>query len=237
MRKILISSNSVWNLYNFRYDLINKLSLSYKVYILAPNDKYKKKFKNVKFINLKLDSKSFSIFKNLKYFFFYYKILKKINPFFYLSFTPKPNILGSVSCIFLKINFIPNITGLGTLFLRGRLIKSIAKHIYNFIFKYANKVYFHNSEDKYFFNKKNFLKSKGVVIPGSGVNLKQFSFEGIKKKSICTILYCGRIIEDKGLNELLEAILYMKKKNFPVRFLIVGDVQTGSLKKKIIQFN
>jgi len=234
MKKIVVSSNSTWNLYNFRFDLINQLAKKNKVYILAPKDKYINKFSNVIFINFNFDVKSVSILKNLKYFFFYIKKLKKIKPDFFLSFTTKPNIIGSLACIYLKINFIPNITGLGTLFLRNFFLSYFSKFTLNFIFRYAAKIYFHNIEDKNFFCQNNlYLKKKSIVIPGSGVDLKKFSFKKIKKKNFFTFLYFGRIMKDKGLNELLEAIYFIKKKKFNIKFILVGKISEKSLKKKV----
>ena len=69
MKKIVVASNSTWNLYNFRFDLINELAKKNKAYILAPRDKYIDKFSNVIFINFNFDIKSMSILKNLEYFF------------------------------------------------------------------------------------------------------------------------------------------------------------------------
>lgn len=234
MKKIVVASNSTWNLYNFRFDLINQLAQKNKVYILAPRDKYINKFSNINFINFNFDVKSMSLLKNLKYFFFYIKKLRNINPDFFLSFTAKPNIIGSLACIYLKINFIPNITGLGTLFLRGFCLYYFSKFILNFIFRYASKIYFHNKEDKYFFCHENLnLKKKSIIIPGSGVNLKKFLFKKIKKKNFFTFLYFGRIIKDKGLNELLDSIYLIKKKNVKLKFVLVGKIGEDSLKKKI----
>ena len=234
MKKIVVASNSTWNLYNFRFDLINELAKKNKVYILAPRDKYIDKFSNVIFINFNFDIKSMSILKNLEYFFFYIKKLQNIKPDFFLSFTTKPNIIGSLACIYLKINFIPNITGLGTLFLRSFFLFHFSKIIFNFIFRYASKIYFHNIEDKNFFCHNNlYLKKKSIVIPGSGVNLKKFPFKKTEKKSFFTFLYFGRIIKDKGLNELLEAIYFIKKKEFKLTFIFVGKIGEKSLKKKI----
>lgn len=234
MKKIVVASNSTWNLYNFRFDLINELAKKNKVYILAPRDKYINKFSNVVFINFNFDIKSISIFKNLNYFFFYIKKLKKIKPDIFLSFTTKPNIIGSLACIYLKINFIPNITGLGTLFLRSLVLSYFSKITLNFIFKYASKIYFHNVEDRNFFCHNNLnLKKKSIVIPGSGVDLNKFSYKNIKKKNFFTFLYFGRLMKDKGLNELLEAIYSLKKQELNLKFILVGKIIEKSLKKKI----
>ncbi len=234
MKKIVVASNSTWNLYNFRFDLINELAKKNKVYILAPKDKYIHKFSNVIFINFNFDTKSISIIKNLKYFFFYIKKLQNIKPDFFLSFTTKPNIIGSLACIYLKINFIPNITGLGTLFLRSFFLSYFSKIIFNFIFRYASKIYFHNIEDRNLFSQNNlYLKKKSIVIPGSGVNLKKFSYKKIKKKNFFTFIYFGRIMKDKGSNELLEAIYSIKQQELKLKFVLVGRITEKSLKKKI----
>ncbi len=237
MKKIVVTSNSVWNLYNFRFDLVNELSKKNKVYILAPKDKYVNKFDNVFFVNFNFNSKSISIFENFKYFFFYIKELKIIKPDLFFSFTTKPNIIGSLACIYLKINFIPNITGLGTLFLRGPLLFYFSKIILSFIFRYAFRVYFHNKEDKMIFCKNNLpLKKKSTIIPGSGVNLKIFPFKKIKKKNYCKFLYFGRIIKDKGIDELLDAIHFIKKEKIKLTFILLGRIYDETLKKKIKKF-
>ena len=234
MKKIVVASNSTWNLYNFRFDLIKELAKKNKVYILAPKDKYVDKFSNVIFINFNFDTRSMSIFKNLIYFFFYIKKLQNIKPDFFLSFTTKPNIIGSLACIYLKINFIPNITGLGTLFLRSFFLFYFSKIILNFIFRYASKIYFHNIEDRNLFCNNNLLlKKKSIVIPGSGVNLKKFSYKKIKKKNFYTFIYFGRIMKDKGLNELLEAIFFIKRQKLKLKFILVGEITEKALKKKI----
>ena len=40
MRNLFIISNNSWNLYNFRYELIEKLSEKYKLFLFCNNDEY-----------------------------------------------------------------------------------------------------------------------------------------------------------------------------------------------------
>ena len=42
MKRIVISANSSWNIFNFRSELIQLLSQFYEVHILTPDDSYQK---------------------------------------------------------------------------------------------------------------------------------------------------------------------------------------------------
>ena len=60
---IVISSNSSWNIYNFRFNLIKALiNKGYKITIVAPNDSYSKKIINLgcELISIHLESKNLS---------------------------------------------------------------------------------------------------------------------------------------------------------------------------------
>ena len=44
--KIVLSANTHWNIYNFRFNLVKKLLLSHEVYILGKKDQSTKYLKN-----------------------------------------------------------------------------------------------------------------------------------------------------------------------------------------------
>ena len=118
--KIVISANSLWNIYNFRKDLVNQLiDKNHKVIIFAPIDKYLSKFehRNIEIINLKLDRKDYNFFKNLLVIFDFFKLFYQKKPDIYLSYTIKPNIFGTFASFFFKnLKVYNNITGLGTFY-------------------------------------------------------------------------------------------------------------------------
>ena len=102
-KKIILSSNSSWNLYNFRINLIKKfLYEDYEVYVVAKEDKYSSKLKNIGcyFIPLFIENRSFSITNNLYLIYQYFKIFYRIKPQYYFGFTIKPNIIANFSAIF-----------------------------------------------------------------------------------------------------------------------------------------
>ena len=73
MIKILIVTNSSWNIFNFRTELIEKIiKEKIKLIISCPIDEHIKKLdlKKFKFIPIAYRRKSMSIFENIKIIFF-----------------------------------------------------------------------------------------------------------------------------------------------------------------------
>ena len=93
--KILITANSMWNIANFRKDLIEALlSDGHEVTILAPKDGSREILKTwgCQLLNFDMDSRSLSLIKNIKLIFKFYKVFKKKQPDIIWGFTIKNNI-------------------------------------------------------------------------------------------------------------------------------------------------
>ena len=111
-----------------------------------------------------------------------YKIFKKSKPDILLNYTIKPVIYCSFLQIFFDFKVINTITGLGTLYLKNKLLKKIFINLYYFSQKKVNKIIFQNIDDKKLFNDlKISNKKNSIVIPGSGINTEYFD------KLTCTI--------------------------------------------------
>ena len=114
-------------------------------------------------------------------FLFIYKLsryIKKNNPHYVLSFTVKPNLISGFLSRFYNYKSICNVTGLGTLFLRGNFIKTLSLLLYKICFKKVNHVFFHNINNKKIFIKNFFVNDyNSSIIPGSGVNLNYFHYD------------------------------------------------------------
>lgn len=63
-----------------------------------------------------------------------------------------------------------------------------------------------------------------------GIDLERFDktpevmelAEKLRKKSICTFIVVGRLVGDKGINELVEAFVELNKENCAIRLILVG---------------
>ena len=121
MKKIVLTANTSWYLYNFRLGLIKELiKQNNKIFIVAPKDNFSSKLKKLgcTFFSIDIDNKGSNPIKDILFFYFLKRIYQKINPDIVLHYTIKPVIYGSFACQKLFIPFINNITGLGTVFIK-----------------------------------------------------------------------------------------------------------------------
>tara|TARA_S200000501_G_C20769712_1_gene720003 strand:+ start:15 stop:1172 length:1158 start_codon:yes stop_codon:yes gene_type:complete len=228
--KIIISSNSSWNILNFRKNLINFfLKDKNKLLILSKKDfsfKNLKKLK-VKFIEIPINRKSFSPFDDLRLILYFLKIFYFEKPDFFLGFTHKINIYGAFVANVLNIKSIINVTGLGTAFIKNTFFTKIVTLFYKIALGKNNITLFQNRDDRNFFIKKKLVKKKNsFLIPGSGIDLKKYSVVKNKKnKKNINFLFIGRLIKDKGIIEFINAAKEIKKNSkIKVTFSVIGFV-------------
>lgn len=229
MLKIILVANTSWNIYNFRAGLVNfLLSQGYKVYILAPKDAYTEKIQtwNIEYREIVLENKGTNPLKDLAFHRQLLRIYRQVQPDVVLHFTIKPNIYGTLACRRLKIPCINNVSGLGTTFLHKNFASRIAHFLYRFAFRYANKVFFQNNEDRELFIQKKLIKPEiSDLLPGSGVNLEKFAPMPSTAKKNFVFLMIARLIYDKGVREFIEACKIVKKQYPKAVFRLLGDFE------------
>jgi glycosyltransferase involved in cell wall biosynthesis len=231
-KRIVLSSNTAFSLYNFRLHLMRALKeKGYEVIAVSPEDgKYSELLKKeFSFFAVKrLDRKGTNPIKDLKLFFEYFLLFRKLKPDLVINFTIKPNIYGSISAGLLGIPSISVITGLGYVFIRESWLTKFVKLLYWLAFRFNRAVVFLNSEDLNTLRK--ISKEKSFLIESEGVNIKHFNPELCKeaKKDEFTFLFVGRLLTDKGIYELIRAFEKLKKENLKVKLAIVGSPDEGN---------
>ena len=223
-KKIFIISNSYWNLYNFRYELIKKLSYSYDITLLGNYDKTYDLFKglNCRKIVINFQKNKINLIYDLKLLYNLYKIFKNFKPDILLNYTIKPVIYCSFLQFVFDFKVINTITGLGTLYLKNRLLKNIFINLYYFSQKKVNKIIFQNIDDKKLFSElKISNKKNSIIIPGSGINTDYFKTNLYPSEKITNFLFVGRLIKEKGVMELCNAFKSLNSK-IKFKLTIVG---------------
>ena len=166
----------------------------------------------------------------------FYKLYKKIKPDIVLHYTIKPNIYGTIAANLLGVKSVNNIAGLGTLFIKQNFVTKIAKWLYMYSQRKANKVFFQNSNDfEMFIGEGLVKKAKCDILPGSGVDTSKFlpvGFESNKEKFI--FLFIARMLWDKGVDEYIKSAKILKDKYKNVEFHMLGflDVDNHSAVSK-----
>lgn len=241
MAKILILTNTIGGLYNFRYELLERLiNEEFEVYFSIPESKNDTKVKKLielgcNYIETNLDRRSTNPFKDLKLIKQYKDIIKYAKPDVILSYTIKPNIYGSYVAKKHKIPIIINITGLGSGFY-NTYTKILVEKMYKYACKNASCIFFQNEANyNYFIENKIAKKDKSKIVPGSGVNLEKFKpMEKTKEDGIVRFLFIGRIMKEKGIEEYLKAAEYITNKYSNVEFQILGPFEEEKYKEIIL---
>lgn len=241
--KILILGNSVIGLYKFRKEIVIAfLKEGYEVYISTPkdNDFFVKELEKLgaKFIKTNIDRRGINPIKDLGLFKTYLKIMKDIRPNIVLGYTIKPNLYGSFASQLLNIKYINNITGLGTSLQKAGMLSKVLKNMYKLAFRKSSCIFFQNQENINFFKNNNLIKNKkAILLPGSGVNLEDFyPMHKTIEKSYPVVLFIGRIMKEKGIEEYLEMAKRVIEKGYKVEFQILGQWEEDVWKEKVEEY-
>lgn len=224
--KVLVLTNFGMGIYKFRKEILTELVTSgFDTMVVFPEDKYVEKIEEIgcKHVSVELERRGMNPFSDLKLLFSYYWLIKEEEPSIVLTYTIKPNIYGGIICRVLKVPYLTNVTGLGTSVEGGGILSKLSLFLYKLGIKKANKVFFQNLVNKEFFENNKIVSDNSILLPGSGVNLKEYQFKNYPdEKKIIRFLYIGRLMKSKGTFELLESIKEIKQYYEDVEFHIVG---------------
>jgi glycosyltransferase involved in cell wall biosynthesis len=158
----------------------------------------------------------------------YRRLLKRLRPAAYLGYTIKPNVYGSFAAASLGIPALPNVSGLGTAFIRGGLLQQIVVRLYRLGFSRAPVVFFQNAEDRQLFVDRRIVRAdQARVLPGSGVDLDRFA-PALAVDGPPVFLLVGRLLRDKGVTEFVEAARLVRANLPQTRFQLLGPIDEGN---------
>lgn len=226
---IVMTVNAAWNIVNFRLPLVKAfLSEGHRVTILAPADEAVTELTNIgcEFVHLAMDRKAINPLQDFALFLRMRQKIKRLAPDIVLSFTIKNNLMGALAAKSLGIPFVPNVTGLGTAFLSGRMMQAVARHLYRAAFYGFPDVFFQNADDRDLFVKLGLIRRHQTrVLPGSGIDLEAFSpvpypseHDGLR------FLMIARLLRDKGVFEFVEAARIIKQQRSDITFQMLGKI-------------
>ena len=225
MKKIVIISNVLGGLYSFRREMIETLAKENEVTIVAPESDLVSFFEGIgcKLRLIEMDRHSTNPINEFGVMKTYMKILSEIKPNVVLTYTIKPNIYAGIVCRLKKIPFVPNITGLGDSIENSGIMQKINLFLYKTALRKASMVFFQNKTNEDYFVKNNMVGDNHKLLPGSGVNLENYKFcEYPEENSPLSLLFVGRIVKDKGIDEFLYAAKQIREKYGDVKFEICG---------------
>jgi glycosyltransferase involved in cell wall biosynthesis len=226
-RRIVISANTSWYIYNFRKNTISEfLRSGFEVFALGPKDTFSDKLEDLgcRFVPLQIRPSGKNPFAEA------YLILQflwnylKIRPSVAFHFTIKCNLYGSLAARIAGIPYINNISGLGTAFNSDGPLNRLIRWMYRLTQRGAKRVFLQNPSDFELLAGRRLIDPrKAEVLPGSGVDIQHFQphFREVEASRF-TFIFAGRILWEKGLNHLADAMRSLSRSGVRVRCLVYG---------------
>ena len=223
--RILIVANNDIGLYKFRRELVEELVKAHEVHICLPDGEYIEKLTAMGCVYhpCEFDRHGTNPLAEFKQISFYKLLLKTVRPDIVFTYTIKPNIYAGMACASMKIPYVANITGLGTAIENGGLMQKFLLVLYKHGLRKAQTVFFQNESNRDFMLSKGIVKAPVVLLPGSGVNLDEHKAEIYPAAEHPLIFVTiGRIMKDKGADEVLYAAKTVRQKYPDTVFRIIG---------------
>ena len=153
----------------------------------------------------------------------YVRMLRRSKAQILLGWTAKPNIYGAMAARLVGIPAIPNVSGLGTAFMREGWLASLVGGLYRIAFRRCPIVFFQNPDDRKLFVHRRIIRpDQARLLPGSGVDLDHFRPVPSPNPSAISFLFVGRLLADKGVREFVEAARILKSRHPDWRFQLLG---------------
>lgn len=232
--KILILANNDVGLYQFRKELIEVLLPGNEIYISLPYGEFVEPLKQMGciFLETPIDRRGMNPLRDMGLFFSYGKLLKKLQPDLVITYTIKPNVYGGFAARVLRIPYAVNITGLGTAFQSSGLLRKIVTVMYKLGCRKAKVVFFENSENRRIFLDEKIVKEEQTcLLNGAGVNLSHYQVAEYPAGDTTRFLFVGRVMREKGIEELFEAMKRLRSEGIPCTLDVLGGYEEDYQKR------
>jgi glycosyltransferase involved in cell wall biosynthesis len=249
--KVLLVANTSWYLHNFRLPLLQDLrDAGYQVEAVAPYDSYTPLLQAEGFtvhpwlvarrsINPLLEAHALVDLL---------RIVQREQPALVHHFTIKACLYGTIAAKFAHVPRVINaVTGLGHVFLgtrkRTRLMRRALKPVYRAVFsaRRATVVFQNAADQEKLINLGITVSARTQLIRGSGVDIAHFDPAALlpglgeghvsppgEYHSPLRVLFPSRLINEKGVRELLQACRALWARGVVFELLVAGALDDGN---------
>lgn len=238
-KTILFLSNHFITLYSFRRELIERLvNLGHRVVLSLPADDQNVFFRDMgcEIVETAMSRRGLNPAEDMKLLARYRSIMREIKPDIIFSYTSKPDIYGSMASTALGLRQVCNITGRGNSLAYDNALAMVVRSLYRASISRCYKVFFQNADDRDYFIQHKIIRDNWALIPGSGVNLTQHALTPMPDDGEIRFLYIGRIMAVKGIDQLLDCAVAIRRKYPNTRFLLAGFVEQGEYREKLKEY-
>lgn len=241
--KFLILASLASSLTGFRKPLIQALiSQGFEVHAVAPellsNTKVLGELSAMGAIchDAPLSRTGMNPISDLKTLFALRRLMKSIQPNYFLGYTIKPVIYGNLAAWLAGVSHrIALITGLGYAFvdddesLKRKAVNQVVVRLYTTALSRCQVVFFQNRDDETLFQDSGIIskKTNSVVVNGSGVPIEEYICEPAPIQSSLSFFLMSRLIASKGVRIYADAARIIKEKHPDANFILAGELDSN----------
>ena len=253
--KVVIIGTVASSIFGFRMPLIKELlgkGHSILVFAIDFNLEQKKELLalGVSPVDYQLSRSGLNPFADLKTMLTLKNTLKEVKPDIVLSYFMKPVIYGSIAAYLAGVpKIIAMLEGLGYTYtpslngfsFKKKILQYIQGCLFSISFRATNEIIFLNPDDpkdlsKYvlFYN----YSHKINVLGGIGLDISEFSYSAVDITKPIRFVFIARLLAEKGIYQLIDAIKIVKKKYPTAELLVLGNLDKespSSLKSKELE--
>ena len=231
---IALLTNNDDDVYCFRKELIEGLiENGYDMLISCP---YGEKFElmgHVEYIydDPAIDRRGTNIVADYRLLCHYFGLFRKYRPDVVLTYTAKPNVYASIAARALKIPYINNVTGFGSVLNKTGLMRAFIMWLFKLAYRGANCIMFQNSTNMKLAVEQGMVDGDYRLIPGSGVDTQRFPLQPYpdggngRDGEPIVFNYIGRILHDKGVDDYIAAAKRIKERYPNTEFNMLGFIE------------
>lgn len=247
-KKIVLIGTTGSSFYGFRADIIRELIINNHIVYAFTSEYTQECLDKIQAlgaipVTYQLSRGGLNPFADIYSFLQLKNLLREIQPNIVFSYFAKPVIYGSMAARFAKVpKIIGMLEGLGYTFTdqpeglttKTKIVRSIQVLLYKMAFPCLDKMIFLNPDDQYDLMEVYGLKAPEVhVLGGIGLNLADYPYIKAKSSPV-KFLFIGRLLKEKGVFELIQAIRMVKQKYPQAHFTVLGAIDhqnMGALKQ------
>lgn len=228
-KKVVVIGNNSSGMYDFRHELIAELvKIGCVVTALTPFDTKVDDLRalGMDVIETPMNRRGINPVEDSKVLSMYLKLLKKLQPDLVITYTIKPNVYGGFASRLLGVPYAVNITGLGTAFQGNGMLRKVVTCMYKLSCRKAKVVFFENSENRWIFLDAGIVKEEQTcLLNGAGVNLSHYQAAEYPNGETTRFLFVGRVMKEKGIEELFTAMKRLIHDGIPCSLDILGGYE------------
>ncbi|MCW8332821.1 glycosyltransferase family 4 protein [Vibrio paucivorans] len=209
MKKIVITSNTSWFVFNFfRSSIVEFMKDGNEVYVLAPKDAYSSRLVELgcNYQEVSVDRSGARIATEVSTFRSLCQYIYRIQPDCVLNFTPKMNIYCTLAARLHSIKVVNSVAGLGSIFSEKGFKPLLGKALLRMTQPLAHHVVFQNPDDwKVYLDNKLVKRELSSRVHGIGINLKRFRPHPAPNDGVTRFILVARMLVNKGVVDFVNA--------------------------------